>query len=564
MTEVTTLLIDLGLIILCATVLANLSKLFKQPLILGYVIAGILIGPSFLGLLSNGALIAGLSELGIAFLLFIVGLELNPRKLKQVGSVVTVTATVCVSLMALAGYFVASRYFEFVPSLYLGLILAFSSTMIVIKLISDAGRLNTLHGRLILGILLMQDILVILALPMLKGLSEFSYQFIAISLLKGLVLFLLAYLMGRYLLNKLLEFTASQSELLFVTALGICFIFIGLAHYFSFSIAIGAFLAGLAISSSPYSTEVVGRIVSLKDFFIVLFFVSLGSQLTKFNILEHWQLLLILIGLVVVLKPLIFFVMLKLFKQSNRTAFSTSFSLAQISEFSLIIAAQGLALGQLSSDLFSIVILLAIITITLTPYLISFNHSLFNMVSDKIEGLDRRIRNDHLEHLPKEMKDHIVVIGAHRMGGRIIETLRKKKANFAVLDFNPEIVKKLIKQKVHVMYGDYGNIHVLEALRLEEARMVVCTVNDVSDNLLLLNFAREKNKNIAVILTAKTTPDALLFYRNGANFVIYPAALSGQKVSDLLTHLDKRGLNKWGKVYFKELKSSQKKDPFIW
>src|SRR3989344_8168429 len=255
---ISSLLVDIGIIILFAAFLALVTKLLKQPIILGYVVAGILIGPLVFGFITNADLITQIAELGIAFLLFIVGLELDLNKFKQLGWVIAVVGVLQVALVALVGTLFASLWLNPTESLYLGLIVAFSSTMIVVKLLDDKMELQTLHGKIVLGILLVQDILVVLALSLLQGIGNSSF-FALISLVKGLGLILVSYLIGKYIFSYLLRLSASLPELLFIISLAIAFIYTALAYYLGFSIVIGAFIAGVALASSPYSTEVVGR-----------------------------------------------------------------------------------------------------------------------------------------------------------------------------------------------------------------------------------------------------------------------------------------------------------------
>ena len=384
---INSLLIDIGLIILFAAVCALISKLFRQPIVLGYVIAGFLIGPLMLAFIKNASLIEQLAELGIAFLLFIVGLELDLKKFKQLGWVVGITTCLQVGLVTLVTFFVARNWLTSVEALYIGLIVAFSSTMVVIKLIKDKNELETLHGKISLGILLVQDILVVLALSLLQGLGNTSV-FALLSVLKGLALILVSYLVGKYIFNYILKLSASIPELLFVVSLAISFIYAAIAYYLGFSIVIGAFIAGVALASSPYSTEIVGRVTSLKDFFLVIFFVSLGMQITDFSFKNNFLFLLILLGLVLIIKPIITFITLKMFKQSNRTSFSSSIYLAQISEFSLVLAGSGVALGVLTKNTFSIVVIVAAITITLTSYLIKYDRNLYSFLHPLLKSIE--------------------------------------------------------------------------------------------------------------------------------------------------------------------------------
>ncbi len=545
---ISSLLIDIGIIVLAAAILALFTKFLRQPIILGYVIAGLLIGPLVWGFVNNVTLVKQLSELGIAFLLFIVGLELDLNKFKQLGSVVAVTGILQVVLVTIVAAYFAGFWVNTIEALYIGLIVAFSSTMVVVKLIADKSELDTLHGKIILGILLVQDILVVVALSLLQSFGSTSFLTI-ISLVKGIALILVSYLVGRYLLSYVLKASASLPELLFVVSIAIAFLYSALAYYLGFSIVIGAFIAGVALASSPYSVEIVGRVISLKDFFLVIFFVALGMQITSFSFDGSFNFLLSLLFLVVVVKPLIVFGLLKMFKQSNRTSFSSSISLAQISEFSLVLAGTGVALGHLGNNIFSLVIILGAITITLTSYLIKYDRNIYGAIHPFLLKIETSPKHFDIEKLDKVMKNHIVIIGAHRMASKIIETLKSKKKNFVVLDFNPDRVKELNRRGIRCVYGDYGNLHVLDSVNISEAKYVISTVPNLHDNIRLIKLAKKSNQNVILIVKTHSAFDALMLYREGVDFVIFPEYLSGQKVADYLTHLDSKEIKKWGRSY---------------
>ncbi len=545
---INSLLIDIGIIILAAAFLALLTKLIKQPIVLGYVIAGFLIGPITFGWVKNIDLIKTLAELGVAFLLFIVGLELDLNKFRQLGWVVAVTGFLQVIMVTAVSAFFAGIWLSKIEAFYIGLIVAFSSTMIVIKLIDDKNELQTLHGKIVLGILLVQDIMVVLVLSLLQSLGSTS-TFTFLSIFKGLALIIVSYFIGKYIFNYILKLSASIPELLFIVSLAISFVYAGLAYYLNFSIAIGAFIAGIALASSQYSIEIIGRVKSLKDFFLVIFFVSLGLQITSFSFRAISVLLLISFLLVVIIKPLIIFILLKLFKQSNRTSFSSSIALAQISEFSLVLAGTGVVLGHLQNNIFSLVVILGAITFTLTSYLIKYDRDIYTFIHPLLIKIETNPKNFGTEKLEKELKEHIVIIGAHRMASRIIEILKQRYKNFVVVDFNPERVAELRRENINCVYGDYGNVHVIENLNIYKAKIIISTVPNFNDNLRLIKMAKSNNKSIITIITTHNAFDALLLYKGGADFVIFPEYLSGQKIADYLVHLDSKGIKKWGQHY---------------
>lgn len=552
------ILYDIALVIITAAVSAILIRLFKQPMILGYVLAGILIGPAIFGLIKNPGLVATLSEIGIAFLLFIIGIELDIKKLKTVGpsvillGIFQVVATFIVGLVA--GFLLK---FSLIESVYIGLILAFSSTMIVVKLLSDKNELDSIHGRIILGILVMQDVLAVLALSLLSTIGSFSIANFGITVGKGILLFAIIYLSAKYLLPLVLKFIVESTELLFVGALTICFVFAGLAYYMGYSFSIGAFAAGLALGSTPFNFEIAGRIKPLRDFFAIIFFVALGMSIVLKGMLGIILPFLIFLLVVLVVKPFIIFLLVKKFKYSNRTSFFSGTSLAQVSEFSLILAAQGFALRHISESTFTVTTLITITTMVLTAYIIKFDDEMYGFFSRwmKREVIHGR---DEIGNLPKKLKKHVVLFGTYRMGMKIIKTLVELKKDFVVVDINPERVRVLVKKKINCVYGDMINSELYEMLHFDEASVVISSVNQYENNLKLIKAVRKENKKAILIVATRSHPDAISLYKTGADYVILPETLGGEKVSNYMVHLTPKGIREWGKKHYKSIVQEEK------
>lgn len=520
---------DIGFIVIISTLFAYIARLLKQPLILAYVLAGILLGP-YLGVITDLNSIKSLSEIGIAFLLFIVGLEIDIKKLKDVGHVATVGGMLqMVIVFALAFAVTILIGMKSTEALYFGLIIAFSSTMVVVKLLSDKREVDTLHGRIIIGILLLQDIIAILVMSFLGQSSG-----ILISLIKGVAVFAVAFAAGKYVLPHMFRFAASSQELLFIASLGIAFLFSIIADYIGFSIAVGAFLAGIVLNS-PYNAEIVGKIKPLRDFFSVLFFVSLGMQLSISSLSVIIKPLLLSIALVLLLKPLVIMTICSMFGYSKKTSFAASLSLAQISEFSLILAAQGLILGHISQEFFSATVLLAVVTIVMTSYFINYSNRIYAFFAPLLgifDGFSKSYKE--LEYMPKKMKKFTVLCGYNRIGYSIVKSLKKMKKEYVVVDFNPETIKMLIDDKIPCFYGDAADPEILEKLDLKNASMIISTVPDKDDNILLIRETRKSNSKAAIFVTGSQIDDALELYDAGADYVILPHFLGGEHVSLIL------------------------------
>lgn len=553
------LLWDIGIIILVSTIFAFFARLLRQPLILAYVLAGIMIGPfGPLPLITNGDIVITLAELGIAFLLFMVGLELDIQKLRDVGRVSVGCGLGQIVITFIFGFLLAGLLgFTGIESFYLAFALTISSTMIVVKLLSDKDELDTLYGKIVLGTLLIQDVVTIMAMAILTTLDNFSASSLVLSVIIGLGLVSAAIVSGRFILPPFIRFAAKSVELLFLTALTWCFAFSALSyitfHYLlGFEmppLAIGSFLAGVSLASFPYNLEILGRIRSLKDFFATIFFVSLGMQVPlEIPLLQPVLVfsLFVLIG-----TPLIMIFITAMFGYGKRTSLLTGLSLAQISEFSLILAAEGLSLGHISPGILSIITWIALVTITISSYFIIHSDQIYARLLPGLRFLDRISKGRDLEDIPEKSKRHVIVFGCHRMGGIIIKTLQAMKKDFLVVDINPDVIKALIGQRIPAIYGDVGDIEILDKIDLEDAKVIVSTIPNLNDNLVIIEETRKRNSNTLIFITAKDINNALALYNTGADYVILPNMLGGERVSEfLMEHMLSRD-------NFKNLKKKQ-------
>ncbi len=537
--------IQLGMVIILAALAAFLLRLFKQPQILAYVLVGIFITPVF-KIITNTSIIESMSIIGIAFLLFIVGLEMDLKALKNVAFVSSVGGLIQIIILFVLGYLVALLLgFLSLEASYIGLALAFSSTMVVMKLLSDKRELHTLHGRIVIGILLVEDLVAIFVLSVLSSINTFSVPVFGIAMLKFVSLFLAAFLLSKYIFPVSFRFAARHQELLLIMSLAVCFLFSLSFQYLGFSIAIGAFVAGVALGNLDYNLEIIGKVKSLRDFFALLFFVSLGMGLSLAVIKQVWLPLLVLLLAIFVLKPFIIMVICSLFKYTKKPAFLAASSLAQVGEFSLIIAAQGLALGHISQELFSLVVLVALMSITVTSYFIQYNQWFYRVLRAPLHLFDL-FTTEGLEYLPQEVKPSIVLCGHNRIGYSILRDLLHVKKKVLVVDYNPEIISRLVQEGFHCIYGDATDEEIIEKMRLEQITLFISTVPELKDNLLLIRKVKMANKRAKVLVTANDIEDSLKLYEHGADYVILPHFLGGEHVSALIAGVQK------GKVNLKE------------
>ncbi len=523
---------DIGLIIIMASLLAYVTRLIKQPLVPAYIIAGIIIGP-VLKLITSSSTIELLSEIGIAFLLFIVGLEIDLDKLKNVAPVATVAGLGKSAILFGLGYLTAVMFgYLSLQAIYIGLILVFSSTMVVVKLLADRREVDTLHGRVIVGILLVEDILAVLILSTLTTIDSFSWMFLAGSLLKGIGLLALALVLSKFILPRFFKYAAESQELLFLLSLTMCFLFGIMFNWIGFSIAIGAFVAGVALGNLPYNLEIIGRVKPLRDFFATIFFVSLGLNIIFDNLKELLILAAVLSLIVVTIKPVLLMIFTSLFGYKERPAFLISGSLIQVSEFSMIVLAQGMILGHISKQIFSLAIWAAIFTITITTYVIKYEHKLFDVFKGPLKLFEKFNFNDKdLKQIKKRKKPYdVIVCGHNRIAHGIIDLLIKMKKSILVVDYNPDVVRYVIRskyKKATAIYGDIGDPEIINHLDLKKVKLVISTVPDSKDSLLLMKKTKKVNKKAVVILTANQIEEALELYSMGADYVILPYILGG-------------------------------------
>jgi Kef-type K+ transport system membrane component KefB len=536
------LFVDIGLVIIIAAALAYALRLLKQPQILAYVLTGVFLGPVF-KLVTQTTIIETMSVVGIAFLLFIVGLEMDLKSLKNVATVSTFGGIIQVIIVFTLGYLVALLLgFLSLEASYIGLMIAFSSTMVVMKLLSDKRELNTLHGKIAIGFLLTQDIIAIFALSILTSINGFSPSVFGFALFKFASLFLVAYLASKYLFPIIFRFAAKYQELLLITSLGVCFIFSLAFHFLGFSIAIGAFVAGVALGNLEYNLEIIGKIKSLKDFFSLIFFVSLGMAISLSVIKNMIFELIVLLVVILVVKPVVIMMICSFFRYTKKPSFLTANSLAQVGEFSLILAAQGLLLGHISNELFSLIILFTLISIVTSSYYIQHSNFFYRIMEKPLSFFDR-FTTEGLEFLPNQVKPTIILCGHNRIGYSVLKDLSRVKKKVLIIDYNPEIIDKMVKKGYHCIYGEVTDEEIIHKMNLKNIKMLISTVPELKDNLLLTKKVREKNKKAKIIVHANEINDALKLYEHGADYVIMPHFLGGERVSDLVGRIRGRKIN---------------------
>lgn len=537
--------IDIGLIIIAATLGGFFAKALKQPLIISYILMGILIGP-VLGLLHDMEVVTILAEIGIVFLLFIVGIELDLKRLKDVGSMATIGALIQMVLSFLLG-FEAFRLlgFDVMTSAFAGIVILFSSTMVVIKLLADKAQLDTLHGRIVIGTLLVQDIVAVVILSIIGSSGgDFSVLSLLFSIGIGLFVFAVAYAFSKIIFPKMFKFAAGSQELFFLLSISTCFLFAFLFAQIGLSLAIGAFVAGLMLGNLPYNVEIISKVKNLRDFFSTIFFVSMGAKLTFSALAGFTWPFIILLLISVFFAPLVTFITTISFGYNRKVAFLSAISLSQVSEFALIAVTLGVTKGHIGAEFLSLTILVTLASITVTAYYMKYEDKLYRFLLPTLKVIDNIFpTKKSFSHYKSTHDFSTVLIGYDRIGYAVFKTLRKLHKKTIIVDYNPDVITSLIKQKVPCLYGDIADDEVFEELHLKKAKLIVSTIPNHRDTLLLLKRIRRINKDAKLIVTAYVVDEALNFYDAGADYVILPHLLGGHHagilLEDISSDLDK-------------------------
>ncbi len=549
-----TIFIQLAAILLVAFVVSYIIKTFNQPLIIGYILAGILVSPFILMIGGSTEIIKTLSEFGIAFLLFIVGLHLNPKVLKEIGWQSIVIGIIQIAITFGLGFIISWKIIGWgiLASSIIGIALALSSTIVIMKLLSDKRQLDSLHGKISVGILIVQDIvaaLVLMAISSLNNGSEFK-EIALKSILSGGALVLGVIFIGYFILPKITKNIARSLELLFLFSISWCFVIAALFNALNFSIEIGALVAGVALSVSPYSTEISSRIRPLRDFFLIIFFIILGLNMEIQNISKIAQNALILSGIALIIKPLIIMGLMGAFKYTKRVSFLTGTSMGQISEFSLIILMMAISTGYASSEMLHTITLTLILTIALSSYMITYSRKFYKMMSGFASLFERK---DAKRRKTIEKKYDAILFGYNRIGFNLLNSFKKIHKNYLVVDFNPDTIAELEKQKIPCLYGDADDPDVIEDLPLDKVKLVVSTVPDYEANELLLENVKRINPNAIVITRAHSIRDAFELYDKDSDYVLTPHFLGGEHLSKMIKEI-KTNHNKYKKERKKHIK----------
>jgi len=537
-----TLVFSIAIVLASAFIGGALAKRFRQPTVLGYILAGFFIGGGAIRLARGEAVLTSLAEVGIVFLLFALGLELPFGRLRRVGEVAVWGGLIQILGVILLGVLVFPRLgFDFYSSLFLASAFSLSSTAVVVKILSERGELRSLPGEIMLGWLLIQDLAVLPMMVLLPAVKEGngSFSLLFFSLLKAAVLLGIVVVLGRKLVPLLIGKIAGlgSRELLLISVVSICLLFAALTANLGLSAAIGAFLAGLIIAETSEHHAVFSEIRPLRDFFAIIFFVSLGMFLSPQYLFSHFGLIL-LVSVVIILVKLFLVVVLVLYLgYHTKTAFLTGMGLVQVGEFAFILAQTGLNKGLVDSEVYSLILSVALLTILLTPWFISFAPRIYLFVRQKTKerepilyrALFTRFDQHQTHEEGLELANHVVICGHGRVGGWLGRALELTAVPYVVIDYNHQVISELNRKGIKALYGDPADIDVLDFAQVEKARAVVIAIPDRPTQELVIQHCQTLNPKAIIICRTHREKDQARLKALGVETIIQPefeAALS--------------------------------------
>lgn len=522
--------LQIGLIVGLAAVGGMLAQLARQPLIVAFIAVGIALGPSGFGVVALSSEIELFARMGIALLLFVVGLKLDLHIIRTVGPVALASGLGQVFFTSVFGYLIALLLgMSHVTALYVAVALTFSSTIIIVKLLSDKHEVDALHGRIAVGFLIVQDIVVVLVMIGLTAFGQADSGFspgreALIILLKGALMLLTVALLMRYVLPGLLRRIAHSAELLMLFVIAWAVLGAAAGEALGFSKEVGAFLAGISIASTPYREQVGARLVSLRDFLLLFFFIELGATLDISLLGAQVGAAAIFSVFVLIGNPLIVMAIMGYMGYRKRTGFLAGLTVAQISEFSLILAALGMSLGHINQETVGLITLVGLITISASTYLILYSHWLYERLAPWLSFFERKHAHRDLD-TPIDDSDNIdiLLIGLGRFGTSMASSLRDRGCRLLAVDFDPVAVQRYAREGYAVHYGDAEAPEFVASLPLERIRWVVSTVRDPVINRMLLHALREQGYAGKVAISTSSRHDADLFeQQENVNMVLVP------------------------------------------
>lgn len=505
---------EFALILTLAAFFGFVGKILKQPLIVMFIALGVVMGPAVFDIVKSKDNIHLLAEIGISVLLFIVGLKLDLRIIKSVGKIALFTGLGQVLFTSFFGYFIGLVLgFSSLHSFYIAIALTFSSTIIIVKLLSDKKEIDSLYGQIAIGFLIVQDIVVIIMMIILSamqkgGETSLSHD-VTRTILVGIGLIAFTFIAMKWILPRLTNYLAQSQELLTLFAVAWAVALASASEIMGFSGEVGAFLAGMSLASSDFKENISSRLVSLRDFLLLFFFVGLGSNLDLSSMQSQIIPALYFSLFVLVGNPIIVLIIMGMMGYRKRTSFLAGLTVAQISEFSLIFAGLGLAIGHITKETLGLITLVGLITIGLSTYLILYSHQIFNKLSSFLSIFERKNKLIENNDFNLDLKNHdVILLGLGRFGNRLADMLDEyPEISYMGIDFDPSIIVQWKAKGREIFYGDIDDPELLEYVPFKESRIIVCTIPDVDLSKQFVKELKRKKYKGKVYITASTEKD---------------------------------------------------------
>ncbi len=521
--------LDLLIVLAAAIVGGILARWLRLPIILGYLVGGIAIGPFGLGLVDDLETINALATIGVILLLFTLGLEFSLGELKRMGKVAILGGTVQILLTAAVGLALGMLLgWAMLEAIFFGFLIALSSTMIVLKTLMERGELDSGHGRVMIGILLIQDLSLVplmIILPAMAGEAGELWFSLGIATLKAALFIGIMLILGLWGLPWLLGRVAGgrSRELFLLTVVTLSLAAALGAYFFGLSAAVGAFIAGLLIGQSVFARQAVADIVPLRDIFGALFFVSLGMLAELNFVANNLAVIALVVAVIIAAKFIICAIIPRVFGYSPKTALFVGMGLIQIGEFSFVLAGMGMAAGIISQYLYSLTLTSAIITMALTPFALNLASFLYRRLSQS-ERLGQLVasRLDPGWPSKQQLAGHAVICGHGRVGNTLTRVLERRNLSYLVIDIDPQIISRLRSRGTPCIYGDASNPEILAHTELNRARLLICTFPNFMDVELTVRNALKINPKLDIVARVHRDADSELLKGIGVTELVRP------------------------------------------
>lgn len=535
------LFIEISLLLSVALLVSLIMQKLKQPLIIGYIITGLLVGPAFLGLIASPESMELFSKFGTVLLLFIVGLGLNPKVIKEVGKVSIITGVGQITITTVLALLISLMLkIDIISAIYISIALAFSSTIVVLKLLTDKKDHTRLYGKIAIGLLLVQDITATFALIMTSAIGDgnLSIETILIMILKLATLSSGVYIFYKFVIKRLKKILSKSTEMLFLFAISWGFGVAALASACGFSIEAGALFAGVILASTSYAQEISSRLKPLRDFFIVLFFITLGSNLSLSGMKEVLVPAVIFSIFVLIAKPLIVFIIMNIVGYTKKTSLKTGLAISQVSEFSIIFVLLGQSYKQIQSSTVYLITFITLITITLSTYAIKSSDQIYAFLAKIFPAFKDGNGKKEIEHRPNYSA---ILVGYRKGGHEFVNLFKSLKKRYIVIDYDPDTIEILEKHNIPHLYGDIQNPELIEEIGIDRIKILISTATDYNTNHYLVNKVKIINPNAIIIVYAETIEHLEKLYNDGASYVMMPHYIGSEKMSSFIK---RSGFNK--------------------